>query len=73
VNIYVNFRLFYEGGDKVNKKMKHSDLLRKTHHYLGLNEFTNAINTLVEADLIEIERIYTKNATKPTKIYVYKG
>jgi len=58
---------------KVNKKMKHSDLLRKTHHYLGLNEFTNAINTLVEADLIDIKTIYTKNATKPTKLYVYKG
>ena len=58
---------------KVNKKMKHSDLLRKTHHYLGLNEFTNAIMTLEEADLIDIEQIYTKNATKPTKVYVWRG
>ena len=58
---------------KVNKKMKHSDLLRKTHHYLGLNEFTNAIMTLEQADLISIDKVYTKNANKPTKVYVWKG
>ena len=58
---------------KVNKKMKHSNLLRKVHHYFGLNEFTNAIMTLEEADLISIETEYTKNATKPTKVYIWKG
>jgi len=58
---------------KVNKKMTHSDLLRKTHHYLGLNEFTNAIMTLEEAELIEIETIVTKNAKKPTRIYKWRG
>jgi hypothetical protein len=58
---------------KINKEMKHSDLLRKTHHYLGLNEFKNAIDTLVKSELIEIKVIHTKGAKKPTKVYVFKG
>jgi len=29
--------------------------------------------TLEEADLISIETEYTKNATKPTKVYIWKG
>lgn len=57
----------------VNKKITHTDLLRKTQHYLGLNEFKSGIETLAEAELIEVKRIYTKGAKKPTKIYVFKG
>ena len=58
---------------KINKKITHSNLLRKTHHYFGLNEFKNGIETLIEAELITIKMEYTKNATKPTKIYIWKG
>ena len=58
---------------KANKKMTHSDLLRKVHYFMGANEFSNAINTLVEAELIEVDTVQTKNAKKKTKIYVFKG
>ena len=58
---------------KVNKKITHSDMLRKVHYYMGASEFANAINTLVEAELIEMEIIQTKNAKKKTKIYVWRG
>jgi len=58
---------------KVNKKMKHSELMKKVYHWLQGKEFNSAIDTLVEADLIEVETIRTKNATKPTKIYKFKG
>lgn len=58
---------------KVNKKMKHSELMKKVYHWLQGTEFNSAINTLVEADLIEVETVRTKNATKPTKIYIWRG
>jgi len=58
---------------KVNKKIGHSELMKKVYHWLQGKEFNSAINTLVEAELIEIKIIHTKNATKPTKIYVFKG
>ena len=58
---------------KANKKMVHSDLLRKVHYFMGASEFANAINTLVEAELIEVEMKQTRNAKKKTKIYVWKG
>ena len=58
---------------KVNKKMAHSDLLRKVHYFMGAYELSNAINTLVEAELIEVDTMQTKNAKKKTKVYVFKG
>ena len=58
---------------KVNKKIQHSILLHKFYHCVGLNEFKNAIDTLVEAELIEVKMELTKNAKKPTKIYIWKG
>lgn len=57
---------------KTNKKIRHSDLLRKTHHYMGLIEFKNGIETLMEAELIGTEIIHTENARKPTKVYYIK-
>ena len=53
--------------------MAHSDLLRKVHYFMGAYEFNNAINTLVEAELIEIDTMQTKNAKKKTKIYKWIG
>ena len=40
---------------------------------MGAYEFANAINTLVEAELIEVETKQTKNAKKKTKVYVFRG
>ena len=57
---------------KVNKKMKHSDLLRKVHHYIGLVEFKNAIETLHDAEQIDIEVKLAEGAKKPTKFYIWR-
>ena len=54
---------------KTNKQMTHSDLLRKVHHYMGLIEFRNAIETLADADLINVKVERKENSKKPTKIY----
>lgn len=56
---------------KVNKKIQHSILQKKVTHWLPTDQLHNVINTLVEADLIEIEMI--RIAKKPKKIYVWKG
>ena len=53
--------------------MTHSELMKAEHHWINGIEFTNAIMTLEEADLIEIKTEYTENSKKPTKIYVYRG
>jgi hypothetical protein len=58
---------------KANKKLTHSELLRKVHHFMGLSELASAISTLEESDLIEVRSELSKNAKKPTKIYVYRG
>ena len=57
---------------RTNKTIKHTNLLRKTQHYIGLTEFKSGLETLLEAELIEMEMKYTKNAKKPTKIYHIK-
>ena len=72
-----------EYGDKVqkvldvikeHKKITHSILQRAVTYYMGsAYELSNAINTLVEAELIEVDTMQTKNAKKKTKIYVFKG
>jgi len=58
---------------KTRKKISHTDLLRKVQHYTSTFELSNAIETLAEAELIEVKKELSKNATKPTKIYVFKG
>lgn len=58
---------------KANKKIKHSDLQHKVTHWIGTVELHNVILTLIEADLVEEEKVYSKNAKKPTKIYAWKG
>lgn len=57
---------------KVNKKIKHSDLLRKVHHYMGLVEFKNGIETLCDAERIDIKVEHTEGSKKPTTIYIFK-
>lgn len=58
---------------KKHKKITHSDLLRSIHHRITLIEFKNAIDTLIEANLIEMEKVVGKNSKKPMKIYVWRG
>jgi len=58
---------------RTNKKIKHTDLLRKVQHWMGTIELGNTISTLAEAELIEVEQGFSKNAKKPTKVYVYRG
>lgn len=57
---------------KINKKIGHSKLLRKCHHFLTLTEFNNIIMTLVEADLIDIKSERVGDAKKPAKTYFIK-
>ena len=57
---------------KANKRIKHSDLLRKIHHYMGLVEFKNGIETLYDAERIDIKIEHKEGAKKPTKIYIFK-
>lgn len=57
---------------KVNKKIRHSDLLRKVHHYMPLLEFKNAIETLHDAEQIDIKRELAEGAKKPSKTYIWK-
>ena len=57
---------------KANKRIKHSDLLRKIHHYMGLVEFKNGIETLHDAERIDIEVKLAEGAKKPTKSYIWR-
>lgn len=58
---------------RTNKKIKHTDLLRKVQHYMSTFELSNAIATLADAELIEVKQELSKNAKKPTKVYVFRG
>jgi len=57
---------------KANKRIKHSDLLRRCHHYMPLLEFKNGIETLHDAERIDIKIERENGAKKPTKVYIWK-
>jgi len=52
-----------------SKKIKHSDLMRKTYHWMPKKELEDCIATLVDSDMITAEFLQTRGAKKKTKIY----
>jgi len=52
-----------------SKKIKHSDLMRKTYHWMPKKELEDCIATLVDSDMITAEFLQTRGAKKKTKVY----
>lgn len=52
-----------------SKKIKHSDLMRKTYHWMPKKELEDCIATLVDSDMITVEFLQTRGAKKKTKVY----
>ena len=52
-----------------SKKIKHSDLMRKTYHWMPKKELEDCIATLVDSDMITAEFLQTRGAKKRTKVY----